>query len=969
MFTDGVWEDSFGLLPGQINRAVDAPWLGNNDGTSTPLPADRHFSAEELADPVASYDPRSDDAEPYSDSNTYGLADLVFHSWVTDLRPLENGAGHRVATLIADPTVPPGHTDKYVFWNPANDPADWQHITTFSVGLGVSGEISYPSGDYATTRNIETDGFPGAWEGGASARSGRAPSSAQKVDDLWHAGLNGRGGYSSAQNPAELIESFQRVMDTVSQVAKKQASGSAPSFNSGSAATTRMAFQAKMHSQKWTGDLLAYRVSGGPGMDPCPQLDIPKGELCEKPGTDYYWSAAAELGDPAFDWQVRRVATGTATYADGVKSNRAVALNPDGWPELADGDKRALLGLTQLAALPADDSPGVARAFATMEYVAGRRDYELNRREPDAPYTFRDRDCPPGIPYDSCLLGDIARAGPVVVATPHRSFGDAKYLAYAQRDRNRTELVYVGANDGMLHAFDLDSGEERLAYVPRPVLGKLATLTEPGYGSDPAHTNFVDGAIAEGDAYFAGVGEWTPVVAGGLGLGAQAVYAIRSPSLLAGEKAEPTDVHLWDFTDRDDPDLGFVLGKPAIVRVLMNDGSIKWVAVFGNGYNSSVDDSAQGGRRALGCDDATLDYGSFACARAVLFVVDIETGRLVAKLDTLKGRKDDPNHVPAGEAGERAPNGLGEPKVLGRVLVDGEGNALGGGDPIATIAYAGDLQGNLWRFDLTGLNAQGTTGKEPTLVFSAASSDSKVQPITAGIEVAPHPTGVGTIVLFGTGRYFSLVDSSDTSMQTFYGIWDRGGDGSISNPLVQRANLLVQQIELTDERVGDADAKTLGRTSSTNPVDWAVHQGWLLDLIETENNLSKGERVVSSAQVRGDRVVFVSLIPETDTCRNGGISWVNALNYTNGAALDETPFDYDLNGAFDTSDLLMVGQQGTAKVGSSIRLANSAGIYSGPATLPLIGGETKSMVATSDGDLIDLLESSAIGWRVYRQIQ
>lgn len=764
IFTDGGWnDDSRGFAP--------PAWLANNDGNAQDLPAADASLARELG--VTRY---GDDASTrlYRDSSSGGLANVVFHSWITDLRSNEDDL---VKTLIRDPVIPSGEAASYVFWNPKNDPADWQHITTFTVGLGLEGDVSYPSGDYGDGLNIRTSGFPGDWTAFAS---GLGPSAAERIDDLWHAGINGRGGYSSARDPEALLESFRRIFATVSEAVKGGAAAAAPGINSGSTGASRLVLQATLNTADWTGDLRAFRVSGGPGFEPCPAANKPRGALCEDPGVDYFWSLADKLdGNPAKGipprlWTTRRLVTGTVVYsADGTKTNSAIPFGSGSWGSLSEGDQRALLGLTDPdAALPAGDSVAVQEAKAVMDFIAGKAESD--------PFDFRVRES---------LVGDFINAAPVIVGTPNRIFNDPTYLAFATANQDRMEVAYAGANDGLLRAVALETGTELFAYVPRPLFGKLATLTEPGYGSDPQHTNFVDGPIAEGDAYFAGAGTWNSVVVGALGAGAQAIYAIRSPSLSEGSDVDATKIHLWDFTDRDDPDLGYVFGKPAIVRVLMSDESIRWVAVFGNGYNSSQADGA----RPVGCVDSSQDSGSSACGRAVLYVVDIETGRLIAKLDTQSGRSDDPRHP--NDASAREPNGLGQPTVIGRVLTDSDGNPLGGGDPVATIAYAGDLFGNLWRFNLTRLAANSTTGPTPVRVFQARGPAGVAQPITAPVALAPHPTGVGTLVLFGTGRYLGQPDVTDLSVQSFYGIWDQGGSEPVS------ADALLEQ-ELAERHPG-----------------------------------------------------------------------------------------------------------------------------------------------------------------------
>lgn len=696
----------------------------------------------------------------------------------------------------------------------------------------------------------------------------------------------------------------------------------------GGADATLLILQALFRTSNWTGDLRAYRVSGGAGAAPCPDTNKPRGQLCEDPAVDYYWSLADQLHvNPE-----RPVFSATASYAaDGIKSDNGINFRREFWDDLKEEDQWVLMGPPPP---PADDWLDVPPEVRT-EAEEGAKDV---------------MDFIADVTSDN-FVRDIIYAGPVVVGPPNRIFNDRDYQEFAKDNVGRQSIVYVGANDGLLHAVALDTGAELFAYVPRPLFSKLAKLTQPGYGSDPPHTNYVDGPIAEGDAYLGAAG-WSSVVVGALGAGAQAVYAIRSPN----KPSEITpDLHLWDFTDQDDPDMGYVFGKPSIVRVRMYDGSTRWVAVFGNGYNSSEDD----GERAQGCDHGEQDSGSTACGQAVLYVVDIETGRLIAKLVTRRGRGIDPRH--SGEA--REPNGLAQPTVVGQVLTDASGTPLGGGDPIATVAYAGDLFGNLWRFDLTDLPTANTTGKAPILVFQARGPNGVAQPITAPVVLAPHPTGIGTLVLFGTGRHLGLPDVSDLSVQTFYGIWDKGGAET-----VYRSDLLKQEFQETDlsvETSGSDTAANTGRTSTRNTIDWSKDgdKGWFLDLPD------RGERVVSAPQLRGDQVIFTSLVVNEDVCGAGGASWVNAVSFTSGAALDDSPFDFNLSGTVDSADLL-TNSSGTAVAGTSLRLA-TGGIYSGPAALVLPGGETLSLISSSAGDLIQLRESSALPWggRVWHQIQ
>lgn len=699
------------------------------------------------------------------------------------------------------------------------------------------------------------------------------------------------------------------------------------------ASLTQLILQATYNTSTWTGDLRSFRVSGGPGVEPCPEANKPRGQLCEEPETGDFWSLADRLdgniSKVIAQQNGRRVLGVSATYAaNGEKRYTPLYFRLDSsylgaasWTSLSEDDQRALLGLTDPAVpTPPGDSLEAQRAQAVIDFIAGKKDMD----------GFRGRES---------LVGDIINGAPVVVGPPGRVFSGSDYQSFVRDNEDRQAIAYVGANDGLLRGVSLETGTELFAYVPRPLFGKLALLTEPGYGTDPPHTNYVDGPIAEGDVYFAGARQWRSVVVGALGLGAQAVYAIWSPN----KASEITpDLHLWDFTDRDDPDLGYVFGKPAIVRVLTSGGP-RWVAVFGNGYNSAQPD----GKRPASCDDASLDSGVDACGQAVLYVVEIETGRVIGKYRTGEGRAADPRHS---DTSAKEPNGLAQPAVVGRPWTEGDG------DLIATVAYAGDLFGNLWRFNLTGLSVSGGAGEAPTRVFQARGPNG-AQPITAPVALAAHPTGVGTLVLFGTGRHVGLPDVSDLSVQSFYGIWDKGGADT-----VDRSDLRDQAFDQTGSVAvsGSGTATNTGRTSTRNTIDWSIHLGWYLDLPD------EGERVVSAPQLRGDRVVFTSQVVNGDVCRAGGVSWLNAVAFTSGSALDESPFDLNLSGTIDSADLLTT-RSGQA-AGTSLRLS-TGGLYSGPAAMVLPGGETLSLISSSEGDLIQILESSALRWRVWHQLQ
>ncbi len=187
------------------------------------------------------------------------------------------------------------------------------------------------------------------------------------------------------------------------------------------------------------------------------------------------------------------------------------------------------------------------------------------------------------VPQAHDALGDIVNSSPVFIGKPPFSYQDSTYIAFRDKWKDRKEVVYVGANDGMLHAFDGSSGIELFAYIPSMVFPNLVELTKPSY----AHRYFVDGTPSMGDVQFKSDSTWHTMLIGGLNKGGQGVYAldVTDPSTFTEGKA--SSIVRWEFTDTDDADLGYTYSKPAIVKVRTLTGS-KWVAAFGNGYNSTA---------------------------------------------------------------------------------------------------------------------------------------------------------------------------------------------------------------------------------------------------------------------------------------------------------------------------------------------------------------------------------------------
>ncbi|MGR4868090.1 pilus assembly protein [Variovorax sp. LARHSF232] len=367
----------------------------------------------------------------------------------------------------------------------------------------------------------------------------------------------------------------------------------------------------------------------------------------------------------------------------------------------------------------------------------------------------------------------------------------------------RPAMLYLGGNGGMLHGFDADTGVEKFAYVPQGVYSRLGLLTRPQY----VHQPYVDGSPFTAET-IDGPRRRRTLLAGFLGAGGKGYFVldVSDPAALAEDQA--AQFVLLDSTADADPDLGHFFAEPVRERgaptktrqiTRLNDG--RWALVIGNGYNSDNQ-------------------------RAVLLVQYLDGAREMLK-------------IPAGQTGG---NGLSAPR-----LVDTDG------DQVADLAYAGDLRGQLWRFDLGSRNAaEWKPAFDGRPLFTAQDADGQRQPISVTPVWLPHPQG-GRMLVFGTGRLLTDVDRRDTSSQTLYGIRDQAEAG----PLPAGRGALVQQA-IDPAPVGAAAGRQLW-TSSDHPVPGTgseTRRGWFLDLPVA------GERVIAHPQwFEGKLIDLTSMVP------------------------------------------------------------------------------------------------------------
>lgn len=738
---------------------------------------------------------------PYEDDTSNTMADGVMDAYLNPLRTASDFERGKVKVAAACEGANP---------DPRLDCNRDLHMNFYAVTLGTRGLLFNPDADPEVDPYVDNPAWPATFPT-------RHPSA---VDDLWHAAINGRGKLLNAKNSSEIAEKLSAVLTNMSE---ETASASAASVNSGSISSTTRVYQARFDSSSWTGQLLSYPiVTTGPNTGSLGNLEWDAGKLI-----------------PAADDREIITVNSTGTKAAGSK----VAFT---WDALDDSRK------AQIEPTFATDE---TLAQNVIDYLRGDDANEVRLGG-----AFRDRmtKATAGEAYAN-KLGDIVASSPMFVGRPPFFYPDnlenQPYSKFRADNVNRKQVIYAGANDGMLHGFNAQTGVEMLAFIPSPAYENLASLASPSY----QHKFFVDAPPNMGDVFYDS--KWHTVLVGGLGAGGQGIYAldVTDPDDFSEDNAE--DLILWEFTDADDADLGYTYSQPAIVR--LQDTAGTWVAIFGNGYSNTE------------ADDHVSSTGN-----SKLYVVNIKTGELIREFDTGAG--------PA-TTGDK-PNGMSTPAVV-------DINA----DNKVDYVYAGDLYGNLWKFDIRD--------KDPTKwtiqyddedgnaapIFVATNSAGARQPITSRPEVIRGPRGVGMMVLFGTGKYFEngdkIADKSDSQVQSYYGIWDR--NTRTNTDIVARSNLIEQAV--ISEQSVDFEGHTVKIRVTDNKDQGGL--GWFMDLVSSEKG-KEGERQVSNTVVRAGRVIFTTLVPDEDACESGGSSWLMELDALSGKRLTESPFDNNRDGKF-----------------------------------------------------------------------
>ncbi|MDU8474192.1 PilC/PilY family type IV pilus protein, partial [Pseudomonas syringae pv. actinidiae] len=501
------------------------------------------------------------------------------------------------------------------------------------------------------------------------------------------------------------------------------------------------------------------------------------------------------------------------------------------------------------------------------------------------------------------LLGDIVNSSLGAALPTEKTaadlLGDTSYTTYlSTKANNMSYSLLTNANDGFFNVIDAGTGARKYAYMPSTSLASLATISATSYGSG-AHKFTVDGQISVFDTQSAAGSAWRTVAYSGLGAGGKALFAIRLFEGTADNVGALWEVKAPDASDTTNAfnNLGYTYSKPDVAR--MADGT--GIVVVGNGY------------------------GSFT-GRASLFVLNANTGKLIAE-------------IPTPVSGSETDNGLSSVKLR----VDSQN--------IVQAAYAGDLKGRLWKFDMSGAAASSwkvAFGGVPLFTTPRGANQSiTVQPL-----LLDHPLN-GKLVYFGTGKFSETADKQTSALQDFYAIWD--ADSASGN--IVEANLQAQAVNGTV--VGNGNTYF---TTTTNDVDWGTKKGWYMPLSTAAPYV--GERIIYPAQTSRGRIIFTTAaVNSTDPCESTGTGRLFELNAATGSMLNYQVLDTNNDGDINSSDLIVGGLgigTGIPVVASIVAGTNGA-------------NDNKYVIDSSGGTPTKLLEkggSANVFQRImWRQIQ
>lgn len=699
----------------------------------------------------------------------------------------------------------------------------------------------YYAAKFGGFKDADGDGVPNLLDEWASKNRRKAPFATMTDADA--AKVVSPDNFFLAANPGELPAQLRAAF----QAAAGQRSRAALAVSSSNIRVGTQLFGTTF-DEKWTGDLTSYAFGASLALEE-------------------NWKASAKLtGASLSDTRTILTSIGGA----------GVAFR---WANLPTGTGSERSLLNRLPGATVGDGLGEQR-------LLWLRGDESNESSKNKAVSFRDRPV--------TKLGDIINSQPWYVGKPDAGFtgsAGAGYSQFVSANFNRKPAIYVGANDGMLHAFyapasrtDLDKGSELLAYVPRRLFegSKLSALTDVNY----SHRFYADGSPMVADVKVgtgSSASDWKSILFSTLGAGGQGIFALDVTDPSQFSESNAASIVRWEISDQQDADIGYMLGQATLNGnlqphqvMLLPDGNR--YLVLGNGVGSEENDIAAGSGKAA----------------VFLIRADRPAG---ATAFTNNGSNTDVIKIVAESV--LGGNGLAMPSGI-----DSKG------DGVIDYIYAGDLKGNLWKFDVSSPTRVWKVAFGGNPLFVARDGANVRQPITSAPAILAFSSNVGGyIVTFGTGKFYQTADMTSTTLQSAYGVWD-DGTGILAS--ATRANLVKQEIDVITVGGSGTSAGTLfRRMKPANPVCYKatlsgctgqpVSRGWFVDLPTPK------ERVVINTQISSSADILVTTwIPGGTTCEADGVTWYMTLAAADGAGITRALYDVDGNGVIgglaDTGD-------------------------------------------------------------------
>lgn len=825
------------------------------------------------------------DAEDYTT-----IADWAFKSWADPLKAaseltgkVEPSKDYRTAaateTFTNRVTGATATLERY--WNPRYDPAEWAHMSTFTIGFSTDAlpKTNYNAagtnkGAIVAPTALDPYGFDGSFAEYANGSFAWLARSKDKGHDMWHAAINGRGQFYAVEKGEDLKEAFRKIIGTINVATEPDVISSATSGSNVSRNTVGKYTASYEPAKAWKGSVSAEIVqkdgttipdSNWAGKTTADRLDaLSNTDVKTKRlvlSWSNQWNLTAEKGGVSFKWATDQTYLSTSQKTL-LKTNISNTVETD-----AKGEER-------------------------LNYIRGDRSLEGSSTSGyTASKPYRER---------TSRQGDIINSDVWYTGIPAANSLLKGYSEFVTNNASRPKMIYVGGNDGMLHGFSASSGDEIIAYIPKAVIASLPRLTDPTYNN--THRYFVDGSPMTGDidlnggikfaddpGYDTYTPNWRTLLVGSLGLGGKGYFVldVTNPTqntLPSGPSFVEANANQLALIDRtrgstevamdctsksgtektaclksvdEDQDIGHITAKPVrdeddpmqasqIVRLNNNRSAV----ILGNGYNSKNQ-------------------------RPVL---------LIQYLDGAKELFRIPATTEAAGTGNAKDNGLAAPRLIDL-----------NGDETVDIVYAGDNLGNMWKFDITS-STEGDwkvafngnplfTAQGPDVLNST--SRTKVQPITAPPTVRANDRSRevsttktikvgGMMVAFGTGRNVTDDDTKSVQVQSLYSVLDNTryrevvsgsvrrlqvhpGAGSCPNgsdcvPTPTALGVGVTAAKLAQQKITPVtvNSTTYGRVdavTSLNKNTWNTYNGWYLDLPEVGERLLKNMEFYDSSNL------------------------------------------------------------------------------------------------------------------------